>query len=261
VIDTHCHMLPGVDDGPEDDEAAVAMARVAVADGVKTVIVTPHMREGDFVNERPKVLERLEKFRALLAAEKIELDLRPGSEVHLAPRLVERILSGRLLTYGDQGTYLLLECPYRTRPVRLDETIFELKVAGITPVLAHPERIRFFQEDVARYEEMLRLGALGQMTTSSLLGTFGKAVKSLSDQLVRRRMVHVLGSDAHDVEYRPPKLLEACERWADLAGAESARHATEDIPLALVQGTPYDPLPPLPPERPKGLLERLFGRD
>ncbi|MDQ7086823.1 MAG: CpsB/CapC family capsule biosynthesis tyrosine phosphatase [Acidobacteriota bacterium] len=124
--------------------------------------------------------------------------------MHLGPRLPERIAEGRLLTYGDRRRHLLLECPYRTRPVRLEETIFELKVAGVTPVLAHPERIRYFQEDLSRYEEMVRLGSLGQMTSSSLLGVFGKPIQALSEKLVRRGLVHVLGSDAHDTEYRPP---------------------------------------------------------
>ncbi len=260
MIDTHCHLLPGIDDGPEEDSTSLAMARIAVEDGVTTVIVTPHMREGDYLNERSRILAVLDKFRAVLAKERVPLELRPGSEIHLAPKLAERIASGRLLAYNDRPAYVLLECPYRTRPMRLDETIFELKVAGITPVLAHPERIRFFQEDVTRYEEALRLGALGQMTSSSLTGTFGRSVQTFSEQLVRRRMVHVLGSDAHDTEYRPPKLAAARARWAELAGEESARLATETIPRALIDGTPWEPEPPLPPEKPRGLFQRILGR-
>lgn len=259
MIDTHCHLLPAIDDGPQDVATAVAMARVAAEDGVATVMVTPHMREGDYLNERSKVLAAVEAFRAVLAKEGIALDVRPGSEVHLAPRLVERIGAGRLLTYNDKGTYLLLECPYRTRPVRLEEIVFELRVAGITPVIAHPERTRWFQEDPARYEEILRLGALGQMTASSLLGAFGRSIQALSETFVRRRMVHVLGSDAHDTEYRPPRLAQARARWAELAGDESARLATEDVPRAFLEGTPWEPPAPLPPEKPKGLFGRLFG--
>ena len=260
MIDTHIHILPGLDDGAPDDEVALEMARIAVEDGVTTMMVTPHMREGDYLNEKPDILDRVAEFRKLLERESLPLRVEPGSEVHIGPRLVERVREGRILTCGDSGTYLLLECPYRTRPVRLEEIIFELKLAGITPVLAHPERVRFFQEDVTRYEEALRLGALGQLTSSSLLGTFGKPIQELSETLVRRGMVHVLGSDAHDRRYRPPRLAAARQRWAALAGEDSARQAVEDWPLALLRGEPIEVPPPLAVERPAGLWGRFFGR-
>lgn len=260
MIDTHCHLLPGIDDGAPDDAAALAMARIAVEDGVRTIVATPHSREGDFPNERPRILSRLAQLRVLLEQEKIPLELRPGSEVHLAAGLVEGIHSGRLLTYDDGGRYILLECPYRTRPIRLDETIFELKIAGITSVLAHPERIRHFQEDLSRYEEAVRLGALGQLTSSSLVGVFGRTIQQLSEEMVRRRLVHILASDAHDGEYRPPRLAAARERWAQLGGEESARLATETHPLALLEGSPIQPPPPLPAGKQRWFLGRILGR-
>ncbi len=261
MIDTHCHILPGIDDGAPDRETAVAMARIAAADGVTTVVATPHVREGDWWNERPKVLGAIAEFRRVLEDEGIPLEIAAGSEVHLAPRLPERVRDGRLLTYGDAGRWLLLECPYRTRPVRIEETIFELKLAGITPVIAHPERTRWFLEDPSRWERMVELGALGQMTSSSLLGTFGKAIRALSEEWVRRGLVHVLGSDAHDPEYRPPALAAARDRWAELAGEEAARRATLDWPRAFLTGEPVEPPPPRPPDpRRRGFLARLFGR-
>lgn len=260
MIDTHCHILPGLDDGAADDAAALAMARTAREGGVKTIVATPHMREGDYLNEREGILAALESFRGLLAEEGIELGLAPGSEVHLGPRLVERISEGRLLTYGDAGRYLLLECPYRTRPVRLEETIFELQVAGVVPVIAHPERCRYFQEDLSRYEEVVRLGALGQMTTSSLLGVFGRPIQALSEKMVRRGLVHVLGSDSHDTKYRPPRLRSARARWAELAGEDSAESATEVYPLALIEGAPVDVEPPREEVVRRGWIARLLGR-
>lgn len=260
MIDTHCHLLPALDDGPQHDEAALAMARVAEADGVLEIVCTPHMREGDYLNERDGVLAALERFRELLRAAGIAIRVHPGSEVHLGPRLAERVAEGRLLTYGDQRAYLLLECPYRTRPMRLPETLFELKLAGITPVLAHPERIRYFLEDPTRYEDALRQGALGQLTTSSLLGTFGPQIQQVAEQWIQRRMVHLLGSDAHDTEYRPPKLGAARRRWAELSDEHSARCATEDWPAALLSGASIEPPEPLPPPPSKGFFARWLGR-
>jgi len=260
LIDTHCHILPGVDDGAADEAAALAMARVAVADGVRTIAVTPHMREADYPNERPRVLEVLERLRDVVRAAGLPLELRAGAEVRLAPAMVEGIRTGRLLTYDDRGRWLLLECPYRSRPVGLDEAIFELRLAGVTPVIAHPERIRYFQEDPARYEDVLRQGAIGQMTTSSLLGDFGATVARLAEEMVRRGLVHILASDAHDDEYRPPKLARARARWAELAGEESAEFATETYPRALLEGEAIDPPPPRADEGRRGLWERILGR-
>ena len=265
MIDTHCHLLPGLDDGAPDDAVALAMARAAVADGVTAIVATPHMREGDYLNERPTVLEAVARFRELLARNGVPLAIQSGSEVHLSTRLVERVIKRRILTYGDrvpgqeQPAYLLLECPYRSRPIRLDETAFELLLAGIVPVIAHPERIRWFQEDPARYEELVGRGVLGQMTTSSLLGTFGRRVRALSESFVQRGLVHVLASDAHDTEYRPPLLAAARRRWAELAGEESAEAATVGIPRAFIEGRPVQVAPPRAEPRPRGLWERLLG--
>ncbi len=265
VIDTHCHLLPGLDDGAPDDAVALAMARLAVADGVTAIVATPHMREGDYLNERPTVIEAVEHFRELLAREAVPLAIEPGSEVHLSARLVERIVERRILAYGDRQpeagrpAYLLLECPYRNRPIRLEETVFELLLGGIVPVIAHPERIRWFQEDPTRYEALVTRGVLGQMTTSSLLGTFGKSVQTLAESFVRRGLVHLLASDAHDTEYRPPLLAEGRRRWAELAGEASAESATAGIPRALVEGRAIEVAPPRAEPRPRGLWERLLG--
>ncbi|MCE5248405.1 capsular biosynthesis protein, partial [bacterium] len=135
-----------------------------------------------------------------------------------------------------------------------------LRVAGITPVLAHPERIRWFQEDLARLESAIRLGALGQMTGSSLVGDFGRTIAALAETMVRRGLVHALGSDAHDTEHRPPRLAAARARWAELAGEDSARIAVEDAPRAFLGGTPFEAAAPSPAPAPRGFLDRLLGR-
>ena len=260
MIDTHCHLLPGLDDGAPDMAAAEAMARVAAEDGVSQIVATPHSREWDYNNERSRILTAVEALRVHLKRAGIPLRLHVGAEVHLTDRLVAKIRSGQLATFGDAGKYLLLECPYRTPPVRLEETIFELRVAGITPVLAHPERIRWFQEDLARLESAIRLGALGQMTSSSLVGDFGRTIAALAETMVRRGLVHARGSDAHDTEHRPPRLAAARARWAELAGDDAARIAVEDAPRAFLGGTPFEAAAPSPAPAPRGFLDRLLGR-
>lgn len=260
MIDTHIHLLPGIDDGPPDMDVALHMARMLVEDGITAVSVTPHMREGAYMNEGPTVLKAVEQLRARLKKRKIPLQIYPGSEVHLTVRMPERIADGRLMTYADKKKHVLLECPHRNRPINLEKTIFDLNVAGVVTVLAHPERIRFFQDEPEQYEEMLRMGAIGQMTAGSLTGQFGKTIQKLSEEWVQRRMVHVLATDAHDPDYRVPIMSEARARWIELAGEESARRATESYPKALLTGRLIKLPPVLPPQKKTGFFGRLFGR-
>lgn len=257
MIDLHTHILPGLDDGVRTEDEAVEFARVALAGGVTTVVATPHCREGFYVNERREVLEAVERLRARLRSDGVPIELLPGAEVHLCPDLVERIRDGRAPTLADNGRTLLLELSTSQYPVELERLVFELKLAGIVVVFAHPERIRFFQDDVRRYEEVVRLGAYGQITTGSLLGEFGRDVAEFSADLVRRRLVHVLASDSHDVEARPPELRGAVEAVASLAGEAYARLMTLDIPRALLDGREPDLPPPDPAPAPR---RSFFGR-
>jgi protein-tyrosine phosphatase len=143
----------------------------------------------------------------------------------------------------------------------LQNLVFSLRLAGLVVLFAHPERIRYFQEDVKRWEEMVRLGAYGQITTGSVLGTFGEDAQEFSELLLRRGLVHVLASDAHNLRGRPPILSRAVEAVAAIVGEEEARKMVSERPRALLDG--HDPEPPPVMERQaskRSLLSRLFGR-
>lgn len=263
MIDLHTHIIPGVDDGVRNDEEALAFARIAVEDGTRTVIATPHCNEGSWFNDRQAVLAGVEKLRALLAREEIPLRVEPGAEVRLCPELLERLRDGRAPTLGDNGKTLLLEISLSQHPVGLEQLVFQLKLAGIEIVFAHPERIAFFQDDIARYEEVVRLGAYGQITAGSVLGVFGGSVREFSEELLRKGLVHVLASDAHDLKSRAPRLSEARQAVAALIGETNAAAMCEESPLALLEGRAPrlpEPVEEAEPRR-RGLLSRLFGRD
>jgi protein-tyrosine phosphatase len=261
MIDLHTHILPGIDDGVTTEDDAVEFARVAAADGVATVVATPHCREGFYVNERDTVLAAVARLRKRLADEGVPLEILPGAEVHIGPDLVARVRDGRAPTLADNGRTLLLELSTTQHPVELERLIFDLKVAGILPLLAHPERIRYFQDDIRRYESAVRLGAYGQITTGSVLGVFGGDVLEFSEELLRKRLVHAVASDAHNVRGRPPVLSKALRKIATLVGDEHAARMASDIPRAFVEGREPD-LPPAPEEAPRGrsLLARWFRR-
>jgi protein-tyrosine phosphatase len=261
MIDLHTHILPGIDDGVETIEESVEFARVAIQDGVKVIIATPHYKEGVWDNQREGILNSVEMLRARLAQDDLDVDLRPGSEVHLCPNLVQRVKEGQATTLNDNGRTVLLELSLSQYPVELENLVFQMKLAGLQVLFAHPERIRYFQDDIRRYEALVQLGGYGQITTGSVLGTFGSEAKRFSEELLRRGLIHVLASDAHNVRGRPPILsgaLEATEAWV---GRRRALSMVTDVPAALIQGREPE-IPPVERRTRRGnsFLGRLFGR-
>jgi protein-tyrosine phosphatase len=261
MIDLHTHILPGVDDGVESMEEALQFARVAVADGVKVIVATPHCKDGVWLNDRERVLAGVEELRGALSADGLDLTVEPGGEVHICPNLVERVRDGRAPTLADNGKTLLLELSLTQYPVELENLVFQLKLAGLEILFAHPERIRYFQDDVRRYESVIQLGAYGQITTGSVLGVFGSEALRFSEELLSKGLVHVLASDAHNVRGRPPVLSAALAAMEPLIGERRALSMTTDVPAALLEGRSPE-IPPVEGRSPRrsSLLGRLFRR-
>ncbi len=261
MIDLHAHILPGVDDGVKTEDESVEFARAAAADGIRTLVATPHCKDGFFENDRGSVLAAVARLRARLAGEGVPLEVVPGAEVHLAPDLPARVRDGRAPTLGDNGRTLLLELSLSQYPVDLENLVFRLRLAGILTVFAHPERIRYFQEDVRRYEAVVKLGAFGQITAGSVLGGFGREVKEFGDDLLRRRLVHVVASDSHDLRGRRPAIREAVRAIAAMMGEGAAAAMVESAPRALLEGREPE-APDLAPEAParRRWLAGLFRR-
>jgi len=261
MIDIHSHILPGIDDGVKTEDDAVEFARMAENDGVERIVATPHCKEGFYLNDRDKVLREVQKLRARLDAEGLRIRIEPGAEVHICPDLVKRVADGRAPTLMDNGRTLLLELSLRQYPVELENLVFELKLAGLDVVFAHPERIRYFQDDIRRYEAVVHQGALGQITSGSVLGVFGTDVADFSEELMTKGLVHMLASDAHNVRGRPPLLSEAVEACADWVGSARALAMVREAPQELLEGrTPELPPVDSPHSRGGGLFSRLFGR-
>jgi protein-tyrosine phosphatase len=259
MIDIHSHILPGIDDGVKTEDEAVEFARMAEHDGVELIVATPHCKDGFYPNDRAKVLDEVQRLRTRLKAEGVALRLEPGAEVHICPDLVERIADGRAPTLMDNGRTLLLELSLTQYPVELENLVFELKLADLEVVFAHPERIRYFQDDVRRYEAVIHQGATGQITTGSVLGVFGRQTAEFSEELMTKGLVHVLASDAHNVRGRPPVLLEAVEACAEWVGEARALAMVHDAPRALLEGRTPE-MPPVDAPRGGGFFSRWFGR-
>jgi len=253
VIDTHAHILAGLDDGPVDLDASVALARTAVAEGTRVLAATSHI-DHHFELEPEQLRPARDAVRERLAEEGIELEVIQGGEIALS-RLVD--LSDQALaqlTLGDGGA-LLVECPFSLAVADLEPVVADLDRRGFRTVLAHPERCPAFQRDPARAERLAYSGALLQVTAGSIRGDFGSTVQRFAMALVREGHAHLLASDAHDTEVRPPGLesaLAIIEREAPGLGTWLA----SDVPAAVLAGAPVPRRPAVtlaPPPRPRGL--------
>lgn len=221
MIDIHSHILPGLDDGAADLSQAVEMAQLAVAEGIHTIIATPHHRNGRYDNPAQVVEKAVARLVEELKGRQIALTVLPGQEVRSYRELLPGIEAGEVMGL-HRTKYLLLELPSRGIPEQLDADLHELGVMGIVPIIAHPERNREIVANPDRLLAMIERGALSQVTAHSLNGGFGARVQRDALELCRRRLVHFVASDAHHPQLRPFGLQEAYELIAHRFGEQEA---------------------------------------
>lgn len=263
MIDLHCHILPGIDDGPSDLSVSLAMARAAVKDGITFIACTPHIYPGLYENNRLGIEAAVEAFRRELAEHRIPLQLGTGADVHLAPDLAGGIRSGLVPTIC--GTrYLLLEPPHHVAPPRFNESVFTLMAAGHVPVITHPERLSWIETHYSVFTDLVKQGAWMQLTSGSLTGRFGRRPQYWAERMLDEGQVHILATDSHHIDKRPPLLAEGRDAAAKRVGDAEATHLVLTRPQGILDDIAPGLLPPLPsrpqPERGKpGLWRRLFG--
>jgi protein-tyrosine phosphatase len=256
VIDLHSHILPGLDDGARDLEDALGIARAAVADGITAIAATPHVRE-DYPTTADAMEAGVAEVRRALERETIELELLPGGEISLEQ--VDRLPLAELRRFGLGGnpSYVLLETPYYGWPLAFGEIVFRLTGAGLTPVIGHPERNGAIQADERHVAELVRAGALVQVTAASLDGRLGSRVEKCARRLIEAELVHLVSSDAHSPGLREVGLSGARRAIGD---ETMARWLTEEVPAAIVRAEPLPPPPAGGRKGRRGLLARMFAR-
>lgn len=249
MIDLHCHILPGVDDGSGSQVESLSMARKAVEDGIHTIVATPHTLNGIYTNPAKEVTSKVASLQQALSDNYIELRLYAGADVHLCPRMLERIEIGEAGTINNAKNYILLELPSQAIPPAVKDEIFTLMVNGITPIITHPERNPIIQHDMNILYELVRMGALCQITAMSITGDFGATVMQCAQRLLTHRLVHVIASDAHSADTRPPVLSAAVEAAAEIMGSyEHSQRMVTEVPAAILSG---DVIEISEPTRPK----------
>ena len=259
MIDLHCHILPGLDDGPSNLDFSLAMAREAVKTGTQLIVATPHIR-ADFDVDPNEIEPRVDLFNDRLQRERLPLRVLPGAEIGWAgaSKLGDTQLAR--LSLGS-GKRVLLESPYGRKAVDLEGIIAGLGERGFQAVLAHPERCPLFQRDIGRLRKIVEGGTLCSITAGSMLGRFGQTVRTFTIEMLREGLVHDVASDAHDHIHRPPGLVDGFAHVEEeLPGIQ--RHTawyTVTSPVAILAGNPLPAQPQLDgpaPSRLRRLLER-----
>ncbi len=229
MIDLHCHILPGLDDGAQDLDAALAMARIAWDDGIEVIVATPHVTT-DGGPSPDEIRAATTELNQAITAQGLALTVLPGAEVEAHPGVVAQVREGELLTMADRGKYLLLEPPFVAIPTYLEQLCFELQIAGITPILAHPERSELLAQQPEVYRNLAGRGCLIQVNADSLRRRKSAAVQNSAVQLIRDGLVHILATDGHDCRWRPPRLSDVREAVVRASDEHTFTQMTELVP-------------------------------
>jgi protein-tyrosine phosphatase len=256
LIDLHCHVLPGIDDGPDTTAASVELARAAAQAGTRTIVATPHVSPS-YDNDSATIARLVQEVNEAIAEARIELDVLAGAEIAMtrATDLDPGELSA--LTLGGGG-WLLIECPFSSTVAGLDALILELQDNDHGVVLAHPERCPAFQRDPRLLESLVQGGGvLTSITAGSLVGRFGGTVKRFADRLIDAEMVHNVASDAHSAGERRPGIAEELSQ----AGLDPlAEWLTAEVPAAVLAGAEQIPPRPLVSLRRGDTAERSWWK-
>jgi protein-tyrosine phosphatase len=241
MIDLHCHILPGIDDGPETWEESLKMAELAVGDGIRTLVATPHLfphrtvDPGEY-NDRKSITQKIEEFRARLTAAQLSLEVLPGCDFPLSQEGLDLLDEDQVITINDGRRYLLLEFPDTSLPPATEDICYALQSRGLTPIITHPERHMVIQERPENLSRFLDLGCLAQLTAASLTGLFGRRVADLSCTLVKKGYIHLLASDAHSSRGRKPLLSAAVTLLSRIIGPDKAQAMVTTIPAKIIRG-------------------------
>ena len=217
-IDIHCHILSGLDDGPKNIHESLAMAKMAIDDGISHIFATPHILDGLYRNETERIKESCERLKSDLP---VGLELLYGADVRICHDLIARIENEGIPTLNGSG-YLLLEFPSLALPPRVDDIIIDLRERKIIPIITHPERHMLLARRLTLLSRLRDCGAMSQITAQSVTGDFGREIRNVSYSMIKAGLVDFVASDAHDVQIRPPRLSEAYRAVASLFGEETA---------------------------------------
>jgi protein-tyrosine phosphatase len=243
MIDLHCHLLSGVDDGAADLAVSLEMARASVDNGVSVVACTPHILPGLYHNTGPQIRAATLKLQKILNDQGISLQLTTGADNHIVPDFLPQLRCGHLLPLAN-SRYVLVEPPHHVAPPRLEEFFFSLLLGDYVPVLTHPERLTWISAHYEVLRRLVRAGVWVQITAGSLSGIFGRNARYWCERMLDEGCVHLIATDAHDVSRRPPNLSVGRKLAAKRVGEVEAQHLVVTRPEGVLRNDLPSNLPP-----------------
>ncbi|MFT9486547.1 MAG: tyrosine-protein phosphatase [Tepidibacillus sp.] len=253
MIDIHSHILPGLDDGAKNVEESLLMVKEAIEDGIHTIVATPHHMNGIYHHEKADIIHQVDLLNQRIKEEGYDITILPGSEIHAYGEFVTDLKNDRLLTFNNNQKYVFVEFPYDRVPMGAEQLIFEIQVAGFVPIIPHPERNRDFRENPNKLYQLVKRGALTQLTASSLLGTFGANIQKFAEEIVEHHLSHMIATDSHGIGKRGEKLKEAYQTLYNQFGAQLVNDYQDNV-KRVIEGKDIYVDMPYRIERKKGLF-------
>lgn len=211
LIDIHCHILPGIDDGAGDYTESLLMAQKAQEEGIKKIIATPHHQNGKYNNFKEEIIQKTNELNDYLKSEHVKIEILPGQETRIYGEMVEDFDQGEILTLANISSYVFVELPSGHVPRYTEQLLYDLQMKGLTPVIVHPERNAELIEQPDKLYKLVQNGAATQITAGSFVGYFGKKIQKFTANLIESNLTHFVASDAHNTHNRTFKMEEACE--------------------------------------------------
>jgi protein-tyrosine phosphatase len=254
-VDIHCHILPGIDDGPCDWDESLAMARLAVDNGIATIVATPHQL-GSFAHNRGAAIRPLvDELQQRLDATNVPLRVLPGGELRIETDLIKAVTRGEAVSLGDHQRHVLVELPHDLF-LPIDALLADLSRRNIVAILAHPERNGGILRQPSLAGELVGAGCMMQLTAGSFCGAFGRHCQQLAEQMLTRGLVHFVATDGHGPRTRRPLMRPAFERIAELSSEAIALELCCHNPQLVASNLPV----PNPRRRPAETRRRWFTR-
>jgi len=252
-VDLHCHILPGLDDGAETMDVSLAMARLAAADGVGTIVATPHIFRGDHALKDPGAIGRkCDELNRALKENVIPVQVLPGAEVHISHDLIAEIRADREHLVLNRSSYLFVEFPSEHVFSGIKDLFFELMSDGITPIITHPERNAVFCRNPGLLYELIQMGALSQANAGSFEGRYGRLAAESVCRFLSLNLVHFIASDGHDARAYGPRLSAAVLKAEPIVGRDRALALVRENSLAVIKDGQMPPFPPPTPPKTEG---------
>lgn len=255
IIDLYSHLIPSVDDGAQTIEQSIELARQAVDEGVEHMVLTPHHRNGKYINYKSDVLEAANTLQEAYKQANVNLKVYASQEIRLTDKFLDDLYNGELLSLDATGKYYLIEFPSERMPSNAKQVLQELIDDGITPVIAHPERNHELSSNLYLLYELVQMGCLSQITTSSYSGYYSETLVSNSQQMIQYNLAHILASDVHHIKHRPMNVESAFARVEKEYGLKTVQHF-KDNARDIFNGDRVNIKKPIQPKRPR---KKWFG--